>query len=789
MKSREQRAIKKLSKRGLSSERLQNIFIISTIVIVTALMLVLILYFTGINESNREQIKGSYQASFLNYTDIQVEEIKKDFRIETVGSTYHVTQVYRENGRLNVTYMDENQYILGNYPNIIGRLPDKREEIAVPQNFLEQNEKTVHVGDKISLDLGSGIEEYKISGIIPMNFPGRTYSVIISKSYAESIKGETLLYKANIRLRKADSQKAAALIETISEIAAENNIEESDYTLNDLYFTFRREMTPSQIITIILGASIIAIACTMVIYNIFYIAIVQRKKRYGLLRCIGITKDQIKKLFLKDVQYFSIRAIPLGSIVGALLSYIVMPEGWNFKNTIIAVGIVGIYSYLVLLLSIWKPAKLVENISPIEAIKSIYSQGNFENKGIERIYRRLTPLRLAKINLSRNKKKTVITLLSLGLAGVILFLSQTYLNSIDMKEMARRQFPYGEFKISLYMDEKENNYKDSYQIIQKNNPLTEEFKDELLVIEGVTDLHIHVGTYLNMESPVGENDIFFVNGYDELKEDEMKSHLKKGTGDYKLLLKNKGLLMMDLDVLSKFYGWKREIEEKVIILNDKKSNWEIMGILDNYSFGEEGFFFAPKELLIQEENLSNLNYQFSIGVKTEKMNEVENKLREKLEGVPNLKLETMTDLIDQYQYSFNRLKTPLTVLTIVIFIFGIINLSNTITTNVLSRKCELSSLQAIGMTKKQIIKMIQIEGLFYSIVTILITVIIGGGLSLVFCKVFIDMKYFGELAYRFPLFSVFLFAIVILTAQILISYLSIKYFLNNYLVERIDDFR
>ena len=58
-------------------------------------------------------------------------------------------------------------------------------------------------------------------------------------------------------------------------------------------------------------------------------------------------------------------------------------------------------------------------------------------------------------------------------------------------------------------------------------------------------------------------------------------------------------------------------------------------------------------------------------------------------------------------------------------IIGALNVINTVLTGILSRKLEFATLEAIGMTKKQIRKMITFEGLYYILLSLLLVLPLG----------------------------------------------------------------
>ena len=64
-------------------------------------------------------------------------------------------------------------------------------------------------------------------------------------------------------------------------------------------------------------------------------------------------------------------------------------------------------------------------------------------------------------------------------------------------------------------------------------------------------------------------------------------------------------------------------------------------------------------------------------------------------------------------------------LSIIIGIIGIANFVNSVLTSVITRKKEFAMLQSIGMTGKQLKRMLSFEGLYYAVGTIITSVVLG----------------------------------------------------------------
>ena len=96
-----------------------------------------------------------------------------------------------------------------------------------------------------------------------------------------------------------------------------------------------------------------------------------------------------------------------------------------------------------------------------------------------------------------------------------------------------------------------------------------------------------------------------------------------------------------------------------------------------------------------------------------------------------------------------------------LFVFSMVNLVNTLMTNLLARQQELGILQSVGMTGKQVSRMLIAECLWYAGVTVFLSVGIGGILGWIFDYVISSFNIFGELSYQFPLMETVVFEMCI----------------------------
>ena len=113
-----------------------------------------------------------------------------------------------------------------------------------------------------------------------------------------------------------------------------------------------------------------------------------------------------------------------------------------------------------------------------------------------------------------------------------------------------------------------------------------------------------------------------------------------------------------------------------------------------------------------------------------------------------------------------------------------INLVNTLITNILSKKQELAMLESIGMSRRQIRQMVLGEGMLLAAGNLLITLTIGTAAGYLICWAFgkLGVHY---MIYQFPVFYVLAYAVILLLVPYLISKIALRSFEKETLVERL----
>ena len=184
----------------------------------------------------------------------------------------------------------------------------------------------------------------------------------------------------------------------------------------------------------------------LIIYNVFQISVTHDIRFYGLLKTIGTTGKQLKRVIRQQALLLSLVGIPvgllLGFVIGNKLTPVIMAQ-LSYKNAFVSfnpwifVGAAA-FSLLTVFLSCARPGRIAARVSPVEAVR--YAEGGRQpgkkggNRAVKAGAAGASLPKMAWANLGRSKSKTIVTILSLTLAVVLMNLVYTFANGFDMEK-------------------------------------------------------------------------------------------------------------------------------------------------------------------------------------------------------------------------------------------------------------------------------------------------------------------------------------------------------------------
>jgi len=432
---------------------------------------------------------------------------------------------------------------------------------------------------------------------------------------------------------------------------------------------------------------------------------------------------------------------------------------------------VGLFAFIIVMISIRTPVKKAAAVSPMEALR--YSDYKETMKESSVLHRKITPASLAKMNLSRQKTKSILTILSLSLGGVLVVLISTMLVSYDGVAEARgREFPTGEFNIQLNANQSWDTADVSLAGLQKKNLLNADFVNAIESMDGVT------GTkrwyYTDAEYRVNDYDDNWIYGFAKEDVSVLEENLIAGTVDYNELVSKNGIILINDTAenlsLSAQLGDEVEVDFLTKAGQTITKSYTIMGIVSNFSHPAFNMCFAMPMELMNEACGMDCSGTVSVMAETNKSDTIEASLNQLIDGNHDLVMDTIEESITYYSRNQQLPFGALLIVAIIVVCFSFINLVNTTITNFLSRRQEIGMLQAIGLSKKQLIKMLCYEGMLYSVFATFVTLVLGAGLGFL-CVQTVAKTINPYFYYSFPWLVILIYLAILLIVQfILISY-------------------
>ncbi|EQG76364.1 ftsX-like permease family protein [Clostridioides difficile DA00165] len=527
---------------------------------------------------------------------------------------------------------------------------------------------------------------------------------------------------------------------------------------------------------------VIVLSSILVIYNIFYISIVTKVQEFGKLRAIGATKKQIKNIVFKEGFILAGIAIPIGIILGYVLANIIIKSFMDIdvKSSRLPVILsVVVISFISVVLSLLKPMKVASKVSIVDAVR--YTGNKISNKSKRKGYKNINLKRLSHANLERNKKRTYMTLASLILSGTIFITVSTALESFDAEKMAREHFPYDiEVRLSGYEMNSDKNPKNNLNILQMNNPLSKDFFNQIKNMEGIKRIESARSVKIGME----DYDVEFK--YDLLQsinENDVKS-LNKNIIDGKINLERlqtgDEIVITHVDT-AKEMGVKAGDKIRLTLYDgDKKIKKEFkvqaiaMGV-PSFGIGKD---FIDRTLKYDSTS--------SLGIYTEegKYQEIKDSIKKIAKNNGFLETDFIDSRIESNKATISFIKIMGYTLTGIIGVIGFMNLVNTMITSIVTRKKELGMLQAIGLTNKQLVKMLNSEAMYYTSGMMIGSILFGGILGYI-AVIFLKKTGLSYATYSLPIVPILLMIVCILIAQFITTYLIGRSFNKESLIDRV----
>ena len=774
---------KKLAKKSLQSEKRRNLMVVIAVALAAFLICFTGIVSTSLTQMQRNQVVDTYEAVWLGVEENDIETLKGLPEFERVGGYYMLGEELSEQGyHASYVYNDAEMMEIGRdqMKLLEGNLPQKANEVVVSEYFLSTYGNNAKIGDTVTLDTESFHGDYVVTGIMDSvnEKEANTCAIILSKAALTEWKGfDPAGYRAYVHFKNSDQLGEELITSYCREIAEEYQL--PNPSMNNKYFAYASKSF--DFLPIFGVIVIVLIGGYIVIQSIFRISINDKIKSYGQLRTIGATPKQIKRIVKREGRKLGSIGILIGTVLGVCGGFLLFPKGFNAVSYVATIILTLISSWIMVSVSIRKPVKIAAGISPIEAVRFTPAQKDIRSrkKNIK-----LNPVSMGIANFKRDRKKTISIVASLSIGGILLMVVSSIVLVRSPEQIARLYFPDSDYKI--YLQDL------SEEMLVKGNPLNEELKQEVLSVDGVTDiivarqsLHTSIKTDANQNS--GICDTLTDQNYAMVE-----AALTEGTmptDSHSIVIHDQIVAYFeDMGVGSTVEFSSIDGKQSIPVTISGVFSTSKMPVIFGHgrAHTDGSVFFAPKDLFYElYPEITTFDYSWSIVSNPKKAETVKAELKNIVAEHSNLALDEIDTAIAAEKSQNSAAFGSMQVLSWLVFLFGVINLINTTLSNQMSRKQENSVLRSIGLTQKQLCKMNICEGLCYAFFATLAILIVGFPISIVASREISIATFGGNVVpYKFPVLEMGLFILVLFGMELILSVWTIRRQKKQSLIEQ-----
>ena len=847
--STKKHVIKKLAQKYFYARKSRNVIAVIAIILTSILFTTVFTMGSGlidtIQDQNIRKAGGDGQAALSAISDDIFNAIKDNELIDRISYTksvsYHLHNDGLKKWRAEMWYMDDTALEFSRYEPTTGHRPKLENEIIADTRTLEALGVPAQLGATVSVEYEikgqTYITDFVLCGFWKTDSLSSSGSLIVSKDFIES-HSDLLSYTY-----PEDNDYSGAVVAYIMfkgkgaiEPKLHQLLEETGYTCDsmggdreeDNYV--KADVSPAyegsgvsgnlfMVIAVAIGVLLIMMTGYLIIYNIFQISVIQDIQSYGQLKTLGTTGKQIRQLINRQAFRLSCIGIPIGLLVGFFMGRSLVPFLMNGTEYVADAGVrvsvnplifiaSAIFALVTVYVSIRKPANIAGSISPVEALRytecsmPVYGSKKKTKKSLHdaQIYR------MSWANLWRNRKSTVLVIVSMTLSLLLFHTVFTLSSGFDIDKYVGR-FLNKDFIISsadyfqYRFEQSDNELSESFIEAVKKNAAYED-GGRLYATQNLEErFYSENDTIQSLNTDEAGNPLISLYGADDFNIRSMD--VVEGKIDWEALKTGKYVLYgMPADEQGEISEDQNVKVGDVIHIfhtmvaedgrtTQKDDSFELtvmakVRINSNSDTtrqtGTPIFYLPTQHYLPLCENPQLVNFSFN--VKENEEPAMEEFVSNYVENV-----EPAMDYASKQTYvnSFHNLTSLIIMiggtLSIVIGLIGITNFVNTMLTSIITRKKELAMLQSIGMTGKQLKSMLTCEGLYYAAGTILMSAVFGTLFSLIIVQGITGNIWF--FTYRFVIWPLLLIYPVLFVITAIVPFVLYRKITKSSIIERL----
>lgn len=635
-----------------------------------------------------------------------------------------------------------------------GTYPESDTEVIASANI--KNTLGVDIGDSITLNTPSGSTEYTISGFgshdLEFNDMYDAVTVYMNRgAFSELCLANNVEESPVYYVRFSTDNGVAKRINDIKEnYGLTDEIVDENTALLAITGAssngYAQALYPLAAILFVL----IVLAGVFMISSSMNSNVAQRTQFFGMMRCIGMSKQQITRYVRLEALNWCKTAIPIGIILGVVVTWVVcfgvkygiggefaeIPLFYVSASGIVLGVAVGI---LTVLLAAHSPAKRAAKVSPAAAVS-----GNAQNGAKTRCTKIIGGMKIDTalgISHAVSARKNLILMTGSFALSIILFFGFSV--GLDFAKALIPSTRSWQPDLSITSDDESNS-------VDKN------LVAELSKVEGITQVY---GNMALLDVPAvsekGVSEITLVS-YEEYmlqcaKENMVSGDLSKLSGDSNYVLT--------------IYDARNPLEtgDKVQV---NGTELEVVGTVSEGLFEDDITLICTEETferLMGDSDYALLNVQIADNVDK---NKIVSSIRSMMSE--NYSLADYYDTNKDNNAEFWGIRLAVYVFLAIIILMAALNIINSTSMSVAAKTKQYGAMRAVGMDGRQLTKMITAEVLTYAAFGCVIGCAVGLYLNKTIYEAFIT-AYFGEIWHipvrEIAIILLFIFASVVMAVH------------------------
>ncbi|MFP7696649.1 ABC transporter permease [Trueperella sp. LYQ143] len=258
-----------------------------------------------------------------------------------------------------------------------GQMPTTSGEIALGSSTAETLE--VSIGDTVYLEgADHSANTYRITGIYDDDVPGMLPSAtMLDKDIRAAIPGSFFYSNILVSSNSLNAEQLASFLQQLPEMRSFNITPDKIQTAAQYTEDSINKMTGNDdtLKTVLLGFVLIALIVASIVVSLtFHVLIAQRTRDLALVRCLGATRAQIRRMVINEAALIGTISAIFGSILGVAVTFILFPmfnlapDLHGLMGSIVAAFIVGLVLTVVCALN---PARRATRVSPMAALRPV----------------------------------------------------------------------------------------------------------------------------------------------------------------------------------------------------------------------------------------------------------------------------------------------------------------------------------------------------------------------------------------------------------------------------------